>query len=82
MLTAEPCPCGGTPKVEEPWFKGEWVAVCESCYDCDFEGDPGRYVSTSRVAHGRTREEAIEEWNESLPETALEHITRITERTT
>lgn len=49
------CACGGTPEVTH---YGCWSVVCMSCYDG--APDAGRQL----CGFGRTREAAIEDWNE------------------
>lgn len=43
--------CGEPPTVEE-YMPRLWVAICDDCYG----GEP--------AAHGRTRDEAISDWDE------------------
>jgi len=67
---ADPLPC---PKcsVSDVQVQGEYIGYsvyCRNCYDVDCVGDPPRYVSLSMTVHGRTRDEAIEEWNERVKE--------------
>ncbi len=60
-------PCSSCGVAEHVRISDEgpmWIAYCDNCYDCDCVGDPPRYVALTRTAWGRTREDAIHNWNE------------------
>lgn len=61
------CPtCKASPTVGPDTAGYEYECVCYGCYDADCVGDPPRYVSRSIVGHGRTRDDAIADWNEQV----------------
>lgn len=72
---AQPLPCVGCETADrvaiEPNYIGHWDVYCEGCYDVDCDQDG--YFSHSMMGHGRTQDEAIEEWNE-LVEDKMERI--------
>jgi hypothetical protein len=69
VITPLPCPVckSGKEVMAGPDAAGyEMQVTCYGCYDADCVGDPPRFVSRSIVGRGRTRAEAIEDWNEQV----------------